>query len=296
MNKKFSHVLLTGRLGVKDVPETLTRTYDYLTKQRVDLTVESTSASLIDNRVPVADINNLPSSIDLIIVIGGDGSLINAAHSAIKFDIPIMGIHRGRLGFLTDIPPNELNLIGDVLSGDYLAENRSFFISEYIDTSGTTQHAIAVNDVVLMPGEIAHMIEFDTFANGQLVYEHRADGLIIATPTGSTAYALSGGGPIVHPTLNATVLVPMFPHTLSSRPIVIDASSAVRVRIHTINESPPCLSFDGRNKVEVQLGSDIHIKQHTKRLKLIHPKQYSYYQILREKLGWERRARRTNEC
>lgn len=292
-NKHFSHVLLMGRMGVKDVPETLANTYQYLLTQGIEVSVEATSATLMDNIHDPVKVDNIPDSIDLILVIGGDGSLLNAAHIAVKKHIPVLGIHRGRLGFLTDIPPDALEMIGDVLKGHYVEDKRHFFISSFTHSDSTRHQELALNDVVLLPGDIAHMLEFDTFADDKLVYEHRADGLIVASPTGSTAYALSGGGPILHPKLDATVLVPMFPHTLSSRPIVLDANTNIRIHINPSNESSPYVSFDGRNKIEVQLDSDIIIEKYQHHLTLIHPIGYSYFQILREKLSWERRARRT---
>ena len=295
-NPAFSHVLLMGRTGVKDVPETLNKTHEYLLTQHVSVSVESTAATMMPDIKSPTSLDKIPDDIDLILVIGGDGSLLNAAQIGVKHSIPVLGIHRGRLGFLTDIPPTGLDLIGNVLKGQYTIDKRHLFVGSFMDSNGQPQQKLALNDIILMPSRTVRMIEFDTFANEELVYEQRADGLIIATPTGSTAYALSGGGPILHPKLDATVLVAKFPHTLSSRPIVLDANTTIRLHINSSNESPPCLSFDGRNKIELQLDSDVHIKKHDQQLTLIHPKGYNYFHILREKLGWERHARRTEQC
>ena len=292
-NKTFSHVLLMGREGIAGVPETLEKTHQYLNQQGVKVSVESNSSQLMSaNHQVIAD-HEISADIDLIIVIGGDGSLLHAAHIAEQYALPVLGVHRGRLGFLTDIPPDAIEQIGPVIQGQYLIDKRHFFVSEFTTDNNEKQKELALNEVVLLPSDTAHMIEFDTYANNELIYEHRADGLIISTPTGSTAYALSGGGPILHPSIDATILLPMFPHTLSSRPIVIDGSNQVRVHINDSNDSAPHISFDGRNKKRLQLNSDIIIQKHQHPLTLIHPEGYSYFQTLREKLGWERRARRT---
>jgi len=145
----------------------------------------------------------------------------------------------------------------------------------------------ALNEIVLSPGNVAHMIEFEVLINDQFVYDQQADGLIIATPTGSTAYALSGGGPILHPSLNAVVLVPMFPHTLSNRPIVMDANSRISIKIAENNEATPFLSGDGLKRIALLLGNTIHISKKTEQLRLIHPVEYSYFENLRSKLRWQ---------
>ena len=163
---------------------------------------------------------------DLLITVGGDGSLLKAARIASRRQIPILGINRGKLGFLTDIKPDCLNTILPVLQGQFKTEQRLLLEATIGDYQST-----ALNDVVLLPGDIAHMITFTLEVDGQFVATQRADGLIIATPTGSTAYALSGGGPILHPTSNAVTLVPMFPHTLSSRPLVIPQQKTIRITI-----------------------------------------------------------------
>jgi NAD+ kinase len=291
-NNKFSHVVLIGRPGVHGVPETLTETLEFLQQQNAKVTIEQTTATLVDADYPSCDARKLPNDADLILVIGGDGSLINAAHIAAQHDLPILGVHRGRLGFLTDIPPDELDKIAAVLQGQYQQEQRPFLQATFTDKQGQKRSQLALNDVILLPGDVAHMIEFKSYVNKKLLYSHRADGLIVATPTGSTAYALSGGGPILQPELEAMVLVPMFPHTLSSRPIVVPGSSHIRLHIQPQNETSPYISCDGISKTALQLDTDIFIEDSGKKLNLIHPNDYDYYKTLREKLGWERTARR----
>ncbi len=149
---------------------------------------------------------------------------------------------------------------------------------------------IALNDVVLLPGDIAKMIEFDISINEDFVCSQRADGLIVTTPTGSTAYALSGGGPILHPQLDAIALVPMFPHTLSSRPIVVQAHSQIKINISSQNDISPSVSNDGQQPVALAAGGSIYIHRYKHPLHLIHPTDYNYYDTLRRKLDWERHA------
>lgn len=278
----FKHIALIGRLG-KNTGDTLNAVKNYLLKKRLSVFIEEkTSEMMAKNKLPVFSENNIPQKIDLMIVVGGDGSLLNAAHFAIQHDIPVLGINRGRLGFLTDIHPDELSKIGDVLSGKYTLEQRFLLTAK----NGKETLGFALNDVVLLPSD-AQLIEFEIYINNQFVCQQRADGLIVATPTGSTAYALSGGGPILHPALNAIVLVPMFPHTLSNRPVVIEGNAKIELLIRDHNEASPDVSCDGQPRMSVHPGDRIAITKYKKQLKLIHPKNYEYFTTLREKLGWQ---------
>lgn len=288
----FKHVFLIGRAGVKGVSETLEQLYPHLKNLKIAVTVEAETAKLMQTAVNSGPADTLNRETDLIIVVGGDGSLLNAAHIAVDNNLPVLGIRRGRLGFLTDIPPDALELVTEVIQGSYQEESRFFLHAQYLNHDNHSQQALALNDVVLLPGDVVHMQEFSTFIDDQLLYKQRADGLIIATPTGSTAYALSANGPIVQPTIDAIVIVPMHPHTLSSRPIVLSSETTLRIEISTSNEAPPYLSCDGKSKMQVPLGSHITIKRYDKALRLIHPQHYDYFNILREKLNWERHARR----
>lgn len=292
----FHHILLVGRSGINGVPETILAVRDFLAKLKVQCSIEKSTADIISNHeLNVLDNDEIGEQIDLIIVVGGDGSLLNAAHIAVLHNIPVLGINRGRLGFLTDIYPDELQKIGSVIKGDYQQEIRLMLECSAFYEERLLYNDIALNDVVLMQGKTPQMIEFETSINDRFVCRQRADGLIITTPTGSTAYALSGGGPILHPQLNAVALVPMFPHTLSSRPIVVDASSMITVRINKSNESSPNVSCDGLTRVGVPSGGYLTVSPYKQHLKLIHPTDYSYFTTLREKLDWERHAIRKEE-
>lgn len=290
MSKKFSNIGLIGRQGMRDVSDTLIAVLDYLQAKKLQVLVEEeTAKSLRGRHCACFSWSDLQEKVDLLIVVGGDGSLINTARGAAQHDIPVLGINRGRLGFLTDIHPQDLEKkIGEVLAGDYHEEKR-FLLNATIELAGNkTQAGIALNEVVLMPGNVARMIEFSITIDNQFVCVQQADGLIVSTPTGSTAYALSGGGPILHPQLDAIVLVPMFPHTLSARPIVVSATSQIDIHIHTYSLSPPALSCDGQTRISVPIGANIRIQKNAKSLCLIHPQDYNYFETLRTKLHWNK--------
>lgn len=191
------------------------------------------------------------------------------------------------MGFLTDISPLELEeKVGEVLAGEYIEESR-FLLDMYLKRNGEpVSYGCGLNDIVLHPGKSTRMIGFELYIEGQFVYSQRSDGLIVATPTGSTAYALSAGGPIMHPRLDAIVLVPMFPHTLSSRPIVVDGNSEIKIVIGENNETYPHVSCDGQIHVTCAPGDAINITKKPQKLRLIHPINHNYYQTCRDKLGW----------
>jgi NAD+ kinase len=288
MHNVFNRVVLFGRQGGDDIVETLLAVRDYLCSQQVEVFFEQETAATLPAPQPQPTLarEELEGRCDLVIVVGGDGSLLRAAQVAAKQNLPVLGVNRGRLGFLTDIYPEELSRIGRVLEGDYREEKRSL-IGARLEKNHLVTEEVALNDVVLSPGHVARMIEFAIYVNQQFVCNQRADGLIIATPTGSTAYALSGGGPILHPNLDAIVLVPMFPHTLSSRPVVVSGDSVIEVRIASDNPSSPQISYDGQECIMIPPGGKITITQKPQRLRLIHPKDYNYFETLRTKLRWE---------
>lgn len=284
----FKKIGIFGRQRTRGIIETLHALITLLQHLKYEIIVEQETSQLLTD----STLKNLPRQemgkhCDLIIVVGGDGSLLNAAHAVVDDNVPILGINRGRLGFLTDIHPTELqSKVKEVLNGQFTEEKR-FLLTAKIENDGKTLHQEnALNDVVLLPGDVAHMIEFDVYINDQLVSPHRADGLIVATPTGSTAYALSGGGPIIEPSIEAVVLVPMFPHTLSSRPLVTTAESTIKITIGAHNETSPQVSCDGQRRIAIAPGSTISITKKKQLLRLIHPISYNYFHTLRTKLHW----------
>jgi len=292
MKQKFKRVILYARQhrANENVYESLQRLVSYLKKQKCKTFIDVDTAASFQLKLPVLQRNEMGDHQDLIIVVGGDGSLLSAARMAIKVNVPVIGINRGRLGFLTDISPNEMEQqLDGVLSGDYEEERRFLLKTRVHDNENTYFQSDALNDTVLSRGTETHLIEFDVFINQQLVSRFRSDGMILATPTGSTAYALSAGGPIMHPQLDAVVLVPMFSHSLSSRPLVVDGQVKIDLKISERNESDLIISCDGHESRQVKPGQLVSVEKNTQQLRLLHPKDYHYYDTLRIKLGWESR-------
>lgn len=237
-------------------------------------------------QVKRASLAEIGEQAELAIVIGGDGKMLGAARKLSLHNIAVIGVNRGNLGFLTDLAPDEASeKLMEVLAGNYTIEHR-FLLDARIELEGDILHrANAMNEVVLHSDQVAHMLEFEVDVDGQFVFSQRSDGLIIATPTGSTAYSLSAGGPILYPGLNAITLVPMFPHTLSSRPIVVGGNSVIRVRVAP-DDQPLHISCDGHVKLPVPTGAEIYITRQQQALRLIHPTGYNYFHVLRNKLDW----------
>lgn len=285
-NTTFTKIALMGRQRAEGITDTLLGLKHYLRSRQVQVVFEKETALMANRAKPAVPTDQLAQHCDLIIVVGGDGSLLKAARVAVNQHLPVLGINRGRLGFLTDIRPEEFSKIGKVLDGEYSEEKRFLLTAQMEHGGNLIAQEDALNDVVLLPGDVAQMIEFSIYVNQQFVCNQRADGLIIATPTGSTAYALSGGGPILHPNLDAIVLVPMFPHILSSRPIVVADSSQIEIVISEDNEVSPRVTCDSQERIPIPPGGRIKIMQKTERLRLIHPKDYNYFETLRTKLGW----------
>lgn len=288
MTTPFKTIGLIGRQRKEDITDTLLALKHLLAQRKLATVVETETAGYLPkDKLPIYSRDELGKHCDLMIVVGGDGSLLNAARAAVNHQTPVLGINRGRLGFLTDIRPSELdNKVSEVLDGKFVEEKRFLLGIEIEQNNKAITQDIALNDVVLTPGDVAHMIEFATSIDNEFMLNQYADGLIVATPTGSTAYALSGGGPILHPSLAAIVMVPMFPHTLSARPIVISAASKITIEIASTNETAPRLSCDGQALVSVPPGARIHISKKPEQLRLIHPLDYKYFETLRAKLHW----------
>lgn len=290
MNAKFKRVILYARQhrANQGVSESLHRLIDFLKNQHIDIYQDEDTAASFELHVPLLPRSEMGNKHDLIIVVGGDGSLLSAARMAIQVNTPVIGINRGRLGFLTDILPQDIEThLGAVLDGLYKEEQRFLLQTSIHDDDQTYFEGDALNDMVLSRGNETHLIEFDVYVHDQFVSHFRSDGIIVSTPTGSTAYALSAGGPIMHPCLNAIVLVPMFSHSLSSRPLVIEGDSPIELRISPLNEHELRVSCDGHESRMVKPGQKVSIKKNKAHLRLLHPLDYHYYDTLRSKLGWE---------
>jgi NAD+ kinase len=288
----FRNIGLIGRMGSVKVVETLRSLKKYLLNEGYHMIIEeNTSTMLPGHGLQVSSVKMMGEVCDLVIVIGGDGSLLGAARELAKSNVPLLGVNRGRLGFLTDISPSELEeKVGGVLNGEYIEERR-FLLEVTVKRDGVpVASGSGLNDIVLHPGKSTRMIGFDLFIEGQFVYNQRSDGLIVSTPTGSTAYSLSAGGPLLHPKLDAIALVPMFPHALSSRPIVVDGSSEIKIIVGEANEIYPQVSCDGQRDIPVAPGDVINIYKRPYKVRLIHPTSYNFYETCREKLGWAHHA------
>lgn len=290
MTRMFSSVGLMGKPDDSGAKETLLHLLQHIQSMGLHVIVESLTAEQLYNEqlhIHTCSKTELAQNCELIIVVGGDGSMLNGARAFTDANVPVLGINRGHLGFLTDVTPHEATeKVSDILRGAFIEEKR-FLLQTHIERQHQMiSNACALNDVVLYSGEVARIIEFEVYIDEQFVCSLRSDGLVVATPTGSTAYALSGGGPILHPSLNAIVLVPLCPHTLSSRPIVVDGDSKIELVIASSNRHHPQLSCDGQIDLPLQNGDSVIIQKKTNLFRLLHPEEHDYYHVLRTKLGW----------
>lgn len=263
--------------------------FQWLLNSGYDVLVEKEIGQQLNLEVHyLASLEEIAQKVQLVIVIGGDGNMLSRARFFSQYNIPLIGVNRGNLGFLTDIDPkNMYRQLDECLEkGEFFVEER-FLLDVSIERDGEiADSGCAINEVVVHPAKIAHMIDFHVYINGSFAFSQHSDGLIIATPTGSTAYSLSAGGPIMIPELNAIALVPMFPHTLSSRPLVIDGESHITIRF--IDPKSPALEVgcDSQINLNVKPSDKLHIKKSTHKLRLLHLANYDYYSVLSTKLGW----------
>jgi len=231
--------------------------------------------------------NQIGDRADLIIVLGGDGSMLSAAREMLEYGKPMLGVNRGRLGFLTDISHDRISeQIAAVMSGDFSSEERFLLDVSVVRGGETVAEGDALNDVVVNSGTSAQMIEIELYIDDEFVNRQRADGLIVSTPTGSTAYSLSGGGPIMHPALDALLVLPMFPHALSSRPIVIRGDSEIRIDVLARNRIHPPVTCDGQVNMTARPGDSVLLRRNPAVVTLLHPPGHSFYASCRDKLRW----------
>jgi NAD+ kinase len=248
---------------------------------------EDTARVLPDPIGPSVPLERIGAEIDLAVVIGGDGTLLHVARSLAEHEVPVIGVNQGRLGFLTDIRLADMERdVGRILDGKFQAERRLLLHAEVHRADKLLHAARAFNDVIITKGEVARLIEYETYIGDQFVNSARGDGIIIASPTGSTAYAMSAGGPILHPMLPALVLVPICPHTLSNRPIVVSADSVVRIVLVGLMAGHAHVTFDGQLNCNLRDGDRIYVRRAEHSIELLHPLGRNHYDVLREKLGW----------
>jgi NAD+ kinase len=283
----FKRVGLIGKAADRNVAATLRTLIKFLKGHKARILLDEDIADMVaGDSSNVVDRNLLAMKCDLAIVVGGDGTLLNAARSLAEPGVAVLGINLGRLGFLVDVSPEDMTLqLEKIFAGDYTEEERTLLHASVTRNGDPVDDSAALNDVTIHKKDIARMIELDTWINGHFLNTNRSDGLIIATPTGSTAYALSGGGPILHPGLEAFTLVPICPHTLSYRPIVINDDAIIEIVIHegTLQAQISC---DGQVNLTLDPGDRIRVRRHDHSLRLIHPPGHDYFDILRRKLRW----------
>lgn len=286
---EFKKVGLLGRREHPGVSQVVAQLLDLLDSRGIDVVLEDRLATLAHFETRAMQPRDaIGANVDLAIVIGGDGSLLSAARTLVRNDCPVIGVNRGRLGFLTDVSPDEefVAHVSSVLDGRYTTDRRFLLDVEVYSGEKVTGKAEALNDVVVNSGTSAQMIEFQVKVDSEFVYRMNADGLIIATPTGSTAYSMSAGGPIMNPRLDAVALVPMFPHSLNSRPMVVHGDSVMHIETLERNKNNPLVTCDGQVSLTLQPGDAVLVKKKPRALRLLHPPGYSFYASCRDKLRW----------
>ena len=288
--KPFNRVGLVGRQGNPHVVDSLQRVRTLFEELGVEYVVENDTAQMlgVDN-LTTENRADLGRDCDLIVVVGGDGSILGVARDLAHSGVPILGVNRGGLGFLADIAPNQIERQGrEVLLGQYRVE-KHFLLDMIVRSNGkSVGSSPALNDIVVSAGTMSRMMDFSLFVDNEFVYQQRSDGLIIATPTGSTAYSLSAGGPIMHPGLDAIVVVPMFPHTLTSRPLVVRGDSKIRVELGNAADTP-MVSADSQVDFVLKAGDHVEIEKHPHPLNLAYPIGHSFFDACRSKLDWASR-------
>ena len=295
MPAAFKTIALIGKYKTPEIAEPVMALARFVEKRGVRVLLDRLTATHIAQcPYDVRLLEDLGREADLAVVIGGDGTMLNIARTLAPYDVALIGVNQGRLGFLTDISLETMfETIAAILDGQYVAEQRMLLESEVwsgskgsADAQQCVFNELAFNDVVVAKGFSGGLVEFEVRIDGQFIYTQRSDGLIVTTPTGSTAYALSSGGPIVHPSLSVMALVPVSPHTLSNRPIVIGGDSTVEIMVRSGDD--PRAHFDGHSHFDLREGDRVVVRRYDHRIRLLHPVGHSYYGMLREKLHWNR--------
>lgn len=287
INQSFSSVAIVARDTDPEVQETVELLVSLLRGRGLKVWVDEQTEFESLPGVTLCAEQALGEHCDLIIAVGGDGTMLHAAQLINRASLPLLGINRGRRGFLADILPDDLeDEVNKILNGDYLRESRMMLTASLSGGDHLKQQMNALNDVVIQRGAMGQMLDFEVHVDGAYVNTHRGDGLIIATPTGSTAYALSSGGPIMQPGLNAVAMVPISPHTLSDRPVVIPGNSCIDITVRHRFDADAFITVDGKMSRPVSNSDALRITQSVHRITLLHPSHYDYFEVLRSKLNW----------
>ncbi|GBG13416.1 NAD+ kinase [Novimethylophilus kurashikiensis] len=286
MSHPFKAVTLIGKYMDPRMREYVEALAVLLNQRGIKIHIEMVTAEKLGiSDIPSVAMEGVGKVSDLVIVLGGDGTMLTAARALLDDHVPLVGINRGRFGFLTDISTDGmLQAVGKILDGEYTVEQRILLGADIVRNGRVLSKGRALNDIVVSKGGQARLIELEVTIDGQYVHRQRSDGLIVSTPTGTTAYALSAGGPLLHPTLEAIALVPICPHTLSNRPFAINSNSTVEITLMRADDAR--VHFDGQLHAELSMGDKVIINRLNNTIPLLHPLGHSHYELLREKLHW----------
>jgi NAD+ kinase len=286
IKKAFSRVALVGKYQADGMQERLKDLAELLAKQGCEVFVEGSTASHLSlTDYPTKTVEEFAGAINVAVVLGGDGTMLGIGRQLAGSNVPLVGINMGRLGYMTDIPiQNVQAVLPQIIAGEYEADDRTLLDAVVLRNGKVINRALALNDVVVNRSGISGMVELAVRVNGSFMYNQRSDGLIVSTPTGSTAYALSAGGPILHPRVAGILLAPIAPHSLSNRPIVLPQDIVVSIEV--VDGREVIVNFDMQSQTDLQSGDTIEVRQSEKTITLLHPRGHSDYKTLREKLHW----------
>jgi len=284
MKPAFRRVALVGK-QTPEIAQSLRALRDFLRQRGCEVMLERDTAASVGEKGAVASFDEIGRSADLAIVVGGDGTMLAAARNLAHHKVPLAGVNLGRLGFMTDIALSEMSeSVGAILDGRHAIEERALIDAEILRGAASVLRTVALNEAVVTKGSQARLIEFKLSIDSEYVYRLRTDGVIVATPTGSTAYALSAQGPILQPTVPAFALVPLNPHVLSARPVSVSDSSVIEIElVHAVDARA---HFDGFALTDLQDGDRLVLRRSADAIRFVHPPGYSYFTMLREKLRW----------
>ncbi len=287
METPIETVALIGKYQSPEVTETIVHVARLLRERGLSVRIEQGTASStgLGSDYAVSSYEQIGASADMAIIVGGDGTMLNAARRLASFQVPLVGVNQGRLGFLTDIARDDAQAgLDAILDGRAIKESRVMLDIEVLRGGSRVFHNVALNDVVVNKGDLGRMIEFDVRIDDEFVYTQRSDGMIVSTPTGSTAYALSANGPILHPSVGGIALVPLCPHTLTARPVTLPDDCMIDLVLHAPHDAS--VHFDGQERFDARAGDCIRVTRSPHCIRLLHPPGYSYFAMLREKLHW----------
>ncbi|MFZ4379487.1 MAG: NAD kinase [Polynucleobacter sp.] len=285
-NKAFSRVAFVGKFQADGIEGHLKDLVKLVSDLGCKVFIEAATAEHLKlTDFPTKAVDDFAGAIDLVVVLGGDGTMLGIGRQLAGMNVPLVGINMGRLGYMTDIPIQSVQtILPKIIAGEYEADTRTLLDAVVLRNGKEMNHALALNDVVVNRSGISGMVELAVHVNGSFMYNQRSDGLIVSTPTGSTAYALSAGGPILHPRVAGILLAPIAPHSLSNRPIVLPADSETIIEV--VDGREVIVNFDMQSQTELQSGDKIEVRQSSKTITFLHPRGHSDYKTLREKLHW----------